>query len=315
MCFVAPVFNAAHSLPQTLISIRETASSQSEREIPIYLLDGGSKDGTRFCAYDISKKYRNIYFIDKEGTHPGDRMNWFIENSEEDIAMIFHADDFYCTEARASAAIDMHRKGAIASGTQCNYLQSPLDSAKGMTTPYSGSHHTYPLEKEAIYQSLNFWWAVSLNTLSFDIKRVRSSGIRYDYQAYKYCADYMFNYQLAASHALINSPLVSTLTIHATSSDGYSNIVEVFKEAQAIRRKIRCQTGFSAILGSEHEAIMDTLCYDQGGFSAVLNIYKHSSADYLRLAARIYDISRQSSDFSLIAPYAKAIAEMAIKLI
>jgi len=314
LCFVAPIFNVEATLCLTISSLRETATSDFERKIPIYLLDGGSTDSTRYISFGLSRKYSNIYFISRDGEHPGARMNWFIENCKEDVAMIFHADDLYNSSARVSVAMDMLNRGAAACGSQCNYLQSPSDAIKNVKMPLCGTHNTYPLGHKEICQSLNFWWAISLNTLAIDIALVRASGVRYDHYEYKYCADYYFNYQLSASCRVYNSPRVTTLTSQSSTSDGYSNVINVFKEAQHIRRVIRSSTGLSAWLGPRHESVIDTLCYDQTGFTAVLGDFKHSHSDYFRLAARLFELSQQCKQFSRVGPYAKAVAEMAIKL-
>ena len=315
LCYVAPVYNAGLTISQTISSLRETARDDFERAIPIYLVDGGSSDASRYIAYTLAKKYGNIHFVSKPGSHPAARMNIFFDTCKEDVAMLFHADDLYNTGARVDVVRHMLSEGAVACGSQCLYAQDKIDAIANLREPYTGLHDTYPLSHEELIQSLPFWWSISLNTLTLDMARLRSTRVRYNYESYSFSADYDFTFRLAQLQRVINSPLVTTLTTHSKSSDGYANVQPLYNEARQIRKMIRVQTGLSDALGERNDAILDTLCYDQGGFSAIFENYCYRPWEYLDLASAIIRLSEEDPRFNLIKPYGYEICKMAVKLV
>ena len=313
ICYVAPTYNAAFTINQTIVSIRQTAADAFQREIPIYILDGGSSDHTRYTIHALNKTFKNIYFIDKSDWHPAKRMNWFIDNCEHDVAMTFHADDIYSTPRRVQSAMHMLNEDAALCGSQVRYIQDPLDVAAEANLPYQGTHATYPLSYQDILISLNFWWSISLNTLSMDIHKIRESEVRYNYNDFKFAADYMFNFNIAEIFPVVNSSLISTITLHSGKSDGYSNLVPLYNEGQKIRQIIRSKSGLSSQLGVAMDTVLDQLCYDQAGFNGILGKNNFTTTELLCLAYKLDELKSKPGQ-QMLNLFSSEIAKFATSL-
>jgi glycosyltransferase involved in cell wall biosynthesis len=263
-CFLMPTLNAAENLGETLASLIATSRSKASQQADLVILDGGSSDLTSAICRHYRRQRPNLRFLSLPGTHPGERLNYFIESGDYDYALICHADDIYDADARMKVLNEMVELGHWVRGSMHGFVQSPLDALlQQKRHPYTGHHSNYPTDPMAFRAEIPLWWSVSLNTVSYDLKAIALSGIRYDWQRYRYAADHYFHHQLSQHGCCASSPKITTITRHDSRSDGPSHIIELQRESRQIRERIAERCGLSTFLDAPSLALFLDLefCY------------------------------------------------------
>ncbi len=248
-CFLMPTLNSAETLAETLASLIATSRSEDSQQADLVILDGGSSDFTRAICRHYRRQRPNLRFLSLPGTHPGERLNDFIESGEYDYALICHADDIYDADARMQVLNEMVELGHWLRGSMHGFFQSPLDALlQQKRHPYTGHHSNYPSDPMAFRAEIPLWWSVSLNTVCYDLRAIALSGIRYDWQQFSYAADHYFHFQLSQHGCCASSPRITTVTRHDSRSDGPAHSRELKNESRKIRKCIAEASGLSAFL-------------------------------------------------------------------
>jgi glycosyltransferase involved in cell wall biosynthesis len=248
-CFLIPTLNAAETLPETLASLIATSGTEASRAVDIVILDGGSTDLTRAVCRHYRKQRPNLSFHSLPGIHPGERLNQFFDSASYDYALICHADDIYDADARLAVLEEMVTLGHWVRGSMHGYFQNPLDALlQKKQLPYTGHHSNYPTNPLAFRAEIPLWWAVSLNTVCYDLRAISASGIRYDWQSFNYAADYDFHQRLSQCGPCASSALLTTITRHDSRSDGPAHVAELRQESRLIRERIVERIGLTAFL-------------------------------------------------------------------
>jgi glycosyltransferase involved in cell wall biosynthesis len=266
-CIVIPTLNAGLYLGECLESISSTRHHQSEQQLSILILDGGSND----CTHEIVKYYQTSMPIDlrvSPGSHPAQRVNNLIESREYDYLLICHADDIYNIRLRLNCLNEAIARNDLIRGSQVGFFESPLNHIEKPQTPiYAGCHLTHPLQPENIILEMCHWWCISLNTACINAKGLADLGLRYEWENYKYCADYMLNWKVAKTGRISNSPVVTTITRHNKRGDGPLNQSFVALDYLNIREAILEDLRLREILGDLLFDKYQSLCYSYGAFS------------------------------------------------
>jgi glycosyltransferase involved in cell wall biosynthesis len=248
-CFLIPTLNSAETLSGTLASLIATSRSENSQQADLMILDGGSSDFTRAICRHYRRQRPNLRFLSLPGTHPGERLNDFIESGEYDYALICHADDIYDADARMQVLNEMVELGHWLRGSMHGFFQSPLDALlQQKRHPYVGHHRNYPTDPLSFRAEIPLWWSVSLNTVCYDLRAIAGSGIRYDWKRYNYAADHDFHYQLCQHGPCASSSRITTITRHDSRSDGPAHSRELKNESRQIRESIAKTSNLSAFL-------------------------------------------------------------------
>lgn len=265
ICFLMPTLNAAETLPETLASLIATSRNDASRAADLVILDGGSTDLTQaICNYYCHQR-PNLQFISMPGAHPGERFNHFIDSLTYDYALICHSDDIYDADARLQVLSEMVELGHWARGSMHGFFQSPLDALLHKKShSYTGFHITYPTDPLAFRAEILLWWCVSLNTVCYDLRAIARSGIRYNWERYRYASDHDFHHQLSQHGPCASSAKITTITRHDSRSDGPFHIRELKRESRQIRESIAERTGLSACLDPESLALFLDLEFSYG---------------------------------------------------
>ena len=249
ICFLMPTFNSAETVAEALASLIATSRSEASRQVDLVILDGGSTDLTRSICRHYRRQRPNLQFHSLPGTHPGERLNQFIEACPYDYAMICHSDDIYDADARLQVLEEMVELGQWVRGSMHGFFQSPLDALlQQKRNPYTGYHCNYPTDPITFRAEIPLWWSVSLNTVCYDMRAIARSGIRYDWQRYTYAADYYFHYQLSQHGPCASSPRITTITRHDSRSDGPANASALQQESREIRASIAAECGLASLM-------------------------------------------------------------------
>lgn len=244
-----PTFNSAETLAETLASLIATSRTEASQKADIVILDGGSSDLTCSVCRHYRRLRPNLQFISLPDTHPGERLNHFIETGDYDYALICHSDDIYDADARMQVLQEMVELGHWLRGSMHGFFQSPLDALlQQKRHPYTGHHSNYPTDPSGFRAEIPLWWSASLNTVCYDLRLIARSGIRYDWGQYAYAADYDFHYQLSLHGPCASSFRITTITRHDSRSDGPSNASQLQRESRRIREHIADQCGLSTFL-------------------------------------------------------------------
>jgi hypothetical protein len=244
-----PTFNSAETVAEALASLIATSRSEASRQVDLVILDGGSTDLTRSICRHYRRQRPNLQFHSLPGTHPGERLNQFIEACPYDYAMICHSDDIYDADARLQVLEEMVELGQWVRGSMHGFFQSPLDALlQQKRNPYTGYHCNYPTDPITFRAEIPLWWSVSLNTVCYDMRAIARSGIRYDWQRYTYAADYYFHYQLSQHGPCASSPRITTITRHDSRSDGPANASALQQESREIRASIAAECGLASLM-------------------------------------------------------------------
>lgn len=248
-CFLIPTFNSAETVAEALASLIATSRSEASRQVDLVILDGGSTDLTRSICRHYRRQRPNLQFHSLPGTHPGERLNQFIEACPYDYAMICHSDDIYDADARLQVLEEMVELGQWVRGSMHGFFQSPLDALlQQKRNPYTGYHCNYPTDPITFRAEIPLWWSVSLNTVCYDMRAIARSGIRYGWQRYTYAADYYFHYQLSQHGPCASSPRITTITRHDSRSDGPANASALQQESREIRASIAAECGLASLM-------------------------------------------------------------------
>jgi hypothetical protein len=248
-CFLVPTLNAAETLAESLASLIATSRSEASQQVDLVILDGGSTDLTRSICRHYRRQRPNLHFHSLPGTHPGERLNQFIEACPYDYALICHSDDIYDADARLQVLEEMVELGHWLRGSMHGFYQSPLDALlQQKRNPYTGYHCNYPTDPITFRAEIPLWWSVSLNTVCYDLRAIARSGIRYDWQRYTYAADYYFHYQLSQHGPCASSPRITTITRHDSRSDGPANASALHQESREIRASIAAECGLASLM-------------------------------------------------------------------
>jgi len=267
-CYMMPTLNSAETLAETLASLIATSRTESSQQADIVILDGGSSDLTRSIYRHYRRQRPNLQFISLPGTHPGERLNHFIETGDYDYALICHSDDIYDADARMQVLQEMVELGHWLRGSMHGFFQSPLDALlQQKRHPYTGHHSNYPTDPSGFRAEIPLWWSVSLNTVCYDLRAIARSGIRYDWEHYTYAADYDFHYQLSLHGPCANSSRITTMTRHNSRSDGPTNLTALQRESRQIRQRIADQCGLSSFLDTSCLSMFLDLDFCYGIFS------------------------------------------------
>ena len=243
-----PTFNSAETLAETLASLITTSRSEASQQVDLVILDGGSTDLTRSICRHYRRQRPNLQLHSLPGTHPGERVNQFIEACPYDYALICHSDDIYDADARLQVLEEMVELGHWLRGSMHGFYQSPLDALlQQKRNPYTGYHCNYPMDPITFRAEIPLWWSVSLNTVCYDLQAIARSGIRYDWQRYSYAADYYFHYQLSQHGPCASSPRITTITRHDSRSDGPANASALQRESREIRARIAAECGLARL--------------------------------------------------------------------
>ena len=255
-CFLMPTFNSAETLAETLASLITTSRSEASQQVDLVILDGGSTDLTRSICRHYRRQRPNLQLHSLPGTHPGERVNQFIEACPYDYALICHSDDIYDADARLQVLEEMVELGHWLRGSMHGFYQSPLDALlQQKRNPYTGYHCNYPMDPITFRAEIPLWWSVSLNTVCYDLQAIARSGIRYDWQRYSYAADYYFHYQLSQHGPCASSPRITTITRHDSRSDGPANASALQRESREIRARIAAECGLARLMDPASLAI------------------------------------------------------------
>jgi hypothetical protein len=264
-CFLIPTLNAAETLPETLASLLATSRTKASRAVDLVILDGGSSDLTRAVCRHYRRQRPNLHFHSLPGTHPGERLNHFFDTTTYDYALICHADDIYDADARLAVLEEMVALGHWLRGSMHGFFQNPLDALlQQKRHPYTGHHSNYPADPLAFGAEIPFWWAVSFNTVCYDLRAIAASGIRYDWQRYSYTADYDFHQRLSQCGPCASSNRITTITRHDSRSDGPSHAAELQRESRQIRTRIAERCGLAACLDAPSLALFLDLEFCHG---------------------------------------------------
>ena len=251
-----PTFNSAETLAETLASLITTSRSEASQQVDLVILDGGSTDLTRSICRHYRRQRPNLQLHSLPGTHPGERVNQFIEACPYDYALICHSDDIYDADARLQVLEEMVELGHWLRGSMHGFYQSPLDALlQQKRNPYTGYHCNYPMDPITFRAEIPLWWSVSLNTVCYDLQAIARSGIRYDWQRYSYAADYYFHYQLSQHGPCASSPRITTITRHDSRSDGPANASALQRESREIRARIAAECGLARLMDPASLAI------------------------------------------------------------
>lgn len=258
-CFLMPTLNSAETVAETLASLIATSRSEASQQVDLVILDGGSNDLTRSICRHYRRHRPNLQFHSLPGSHPGERINQFIEACPYDYALICHSDDNYNADARLQVLQEMMGLGHWLRGSMHGFYQSPLDALlQQKRQPYTGYHCNYPTDPITFRAEIPLWWSVSLNTACYDLRAIARSGIRYDWQRYTYAADYYFHYQLSQHGPCASSPRITTITRHDSRSDGPAHADQLKRESREIRSLIAEQSGLLSYLDqSKLSAFLD----------------------------------------------------------
>jgi glycosyltransferase involved in cell wall biosynthesis len=238
--FVMPTLNSELYLQESLDSLlADPSADTASLAIPIWVLDGGSTDSTPLLLASLQARHPRLHLRTMPGSHPAQRINEFIRDSDFNAVMICHSDDLYHPGKRLEALHQMREEGLALMGTQHAFFEAPIDAVrKPNATPYVGRHCTYPCSSDQLAVEIFCWWCISLNTVCLDCDFLRSHHIYYDFSTYAYSADYWMNWQLVQLGKAGNSSMITTLTRHYSQGDGPRHVADLRHEACHLRRQM-----------------------------------------------------------------------------
>lgn len=92
LSIIVPAYNAEKTIGKLIDSI----ISQDYKDYELIIVNDGSKDKTLEIITDYSKKYNNIFIIDKPNTGRGDTRNKGMEIARGKYITFGDSDDYYC---------------------------------------------------------------------------------------------------------------------------------------------------------------------------------------------------------------------------
>jgi glycosyltransferase involved in cell wall biosynthesis len=246
-----PTFNSQRFLVEAL----ESLTSQTERDIRIEIVDGGSTDLTPLICEEFARSDPRISFRIEPGTTPPERFNRLLDSVEGEYLYIAHSDDIQSPErvARQMRFMDENQE-LIMSGCDSFFWQH--DFLRNGATTYHGVA-SYPRTQSEILPQLLFWWCFANPTLVFRIRKMRDFGKKMDTEL-KFAGDYLLYWDLACCGKVANldAPLIAYR--HHGASEGVRNSNAVNGEIRSVRKSIAEHAGIAKTLSDASlEAFLD----------------------------------------------------------
>lgn len=229
---VIPTLNSVRYLAEAIRSIRDEVGCQN-----IWCLDGQSVDGGEEIARVLLGSKQLV--VSYGGlTHPCDRIDaWLDAHHEEyDYLAIQHSDDIACPDR-------------IANQLEAFRLEPELACVSGGFAPFWTDIGTMqfgrdPLEFPAclhdeIVARLPVHWVMPAPTLMFDIRKLRSSGVKFR-NRFDFCGDWWMSVEMVrAGLRLGNCPKILQAYRRHSQSDGPRNLSAVNREQAEIRELLK----------------------------------------------------------------------------
>lgn len=227
---VIPTFNSVRYFAESFLSIRDQVP-----EYDVWMLDGGSKDGTLDLFEGLSIRTKNGQV---DARHPCSRIDaWLdVHHEEYDYLAIHHSDDIACPDR-------------IANQLEAFRLEPELACVSGGFAPFWTDIGTMqfgrdPLEFPAclhdeIVARLSVHWVMHAPTLMFDIRKLRASGVKFR-NRFDFCGDWWASVEMVrAGLRLGNCPQILQAYRRHSQSDGPRNLAAVNREQAEIRELLK----------------------------------------------------------------------------